>query len=124
MADPSNNPAVIEGVAAVQMLARERFQALTKADCVEAYREAIAVLQDDLRNVEGPMQTCHRCEGDGLAHGSDRPFESKGPGSYPGPCPVCKGTGLVPETSPAATPAVPRSFSAYRCRLDRGFTLR
>lgn len=36
---------------------------------------------------------CQRCEGDGLAHGSDRPFEWHGPGTYPGPCPVCKGSG-------------------------------
>ncbi len=33
---------------------------------------------------------CRRCDGDGKAHGSDRPFESSGPGTWPGPCPVCK----------------------------------
>lgn len=51
--------------------------------------------------------TCERCDGDGLAHGSDRPFEWHGPGTYPGPCPACKGTGMrlpggavkVPESS-------------------------
>ena len=36
---------------------------------------------------------CDRCDGDGKAHGNDRPFEWSGPGSYPGPCPVCKGSG-------------------------------
>lgn len=39
---------------------------------------------------------CHRCEGDGKAHGADRPFEASGPGTYPGPCPVCKGSGKEP----------------------------
>ena len=36
---------------------------------------------------------CERCDGDGKAHGSDRPFEWHGPGTYPGPCPVCNGVG-------------------------------
>lgn len=36
---------------------------------------------------------CGRCDGDGKAHGSDRPFEWSGPGTYPGPCPVCRGAG-------------------------------
>lgn len=44
---------------------------------------------------------CPRCEGDGKAHGADRPFEWSGPGTYPGPCPVCKGTRKAPA-SPAA----------------------
>lgn len=39
------------------------------------------------------MPTCSRCEGTGKAYGADRPFESSGPGTYPGPCPVCKGSG-------------------------------
>ena len=38
-------------------------------------------------------EICDRCDGDGMAHGSDRPFEYSGPGSFPGPCPKCKGTG-------------------------------
>jgi len=38
---------------------------------------------------------CDRCDGDGSAHGSDRPFEYSGPDSYPGKCPVCKGTGTA-----------------------------
>lgn len=37
---------------------------------------------------------CDRCDGDGKAHGSDRPFEWSGPGTYPGPCPKCKGSGV------------------------------
>lgn len=44
-----------------------------------------------MRLWHGPI--CRRCEGDGAAHGSDRPFESSSPGTYPGPCPVCKGIG-------------------------------
>jgi hypothetical protein len=40
---------------------------------------------------------CDRCDGDGKAHGSDRPFEWSGPGTYPGPCPVCKGSGTKAE---------------------------
>ena len=32
---------------------------------------------------------CDRCDGDGKAHGNDRPFEWSGPGS----CPACKGSG-------------------------------
>lgn len=39
---------------------------------------------------------CPRCDGDGKAHGADRPFEWSGPGSYPGPCPACLGSGLDP----------------------------
>lgn len=39
---------------------------------------------------------CHRCEGDGKAHGADRPFEWHGDGTYPGPCPVCNGSGKRP----------------------------
>jgi DnaJ-class molecular chaperone len=39
------------------------------------------------------MATCDRCDGDGKAHGSDRPFEWSGPGTWPGPCPKCKGSG-------------------------------
>ncbi len=38
---------------------------------------------------------CNRCEGSGQAHGADRPFESIGPGTYPGPCPVCGGNGFA-----------------------------
>ncbi len=39
------------------------------------------------------MKTCDRCDGDGKAHGSDRPFEWSGPGTWPGPCPKCSGSG-------------------------------
>jgi hypothetical protein len=46
---------------------------------------------------------CHRCDGDGKAHGADRPFEWTGPGTYPGPCPVCNGTGRKPEHQPIFT---------------------
>lgn len=36
---------------------------------------------------------CGRCDGDGKAHGADRPFEWSGPGTYPGKCPICFGSG-------------------------------
>lgn len=41
-------------------------------------------------------EKCSRCDGDGQAHGADRPFEWTGPGTYPGPCPVCHGSGHKP----------------------------
>ena len=41
------------------------------------------------------QEWCKRCDGDGKAHGSDRPFESDGKGSYPGPCPDCLGVGMT-----------------------------
>ena len=37
------------------------------------------------------LPVCRRCDGDGLAHGSDRHFEWTGPGTFHGPCPVCHG---------------------------------
>jgi hypothetical protein len=40
---------------------------------------------------------CDRCDGEKVAIGSDRPFEWSGPGTYPGPCPKCKGTGIQPR---------------------------
>jgi hypothetical protein len=42
-------------------------------------------------------QKCHRCDGDGRAHGSDRPFQWTGPWTYPGACPVCNGSGVEPN---------------------------
>ena len=58
------------------------------------------LLDDDLESLydwicfsTGPEQVCERCEGDGQAHGADRPFDWSGPGTYPGPCPVCQGSG-------------------------------
>lgn len=44
-----------------------------------------------------PAETviCDRCEGTGKAYGSDRPFEWKGPNTYPGPCPKCGGKGWL-----------------------------
>ena len=41
---------------------------------------------------------CHRCEGDGKAHGADRPFDWTPEVGYPGPCPVCDGSGIEPSS--------------------------
>lgn len=38
------------------------------------------------------VEDCPRCGGDGISHGSDRPFEGA-----PGPCQVCKGNRKVPS---------------------------
>ena len=54
---------------------------------------------------------CQRCDGDGKAHGSDRPFEWSGPGSYPGPCPVCRGSGAITNGT-RAYPCKPDIFDA------------
>lgn len=43
---------------------------------------------------------CERCDGTGEAIGADRPFEWSGPGTYPGPCPECGGTGLDGRGAP------------------------
>lgn len=50
---------------------------------------------------------CSRCNGDGKAHGSDRPFDWNGPGTYPGPCPVCVGSCVVADGT-----------RAYPCKPD------
>lgn len=41
------------------------------------------------------MAVCDRCDGDGKANGSDRPFEWSGPGTWPGPCPKCYGAKVL-----------------------------
>lgn len=46
------------------------------------------------RKFDGHPPKCRRCDGDGKAHGADRPFEWSGSGTYPGMCPVCNGTGF------------------------------
>lgn len=38
---------------------------------------------------------CPKCDGDGKAHGADRPFEWSPECGYPGPCPVCNGSGVA-----------------------------
>ena len=58
--------------------------------------ESLAFAADLLRHIVGnpfrkPLPICGRCDGDGKAHGADRPFNWSGPGTYPGPCPACKG---------------------------------
>jgi hypothetical protein len=39
------------------------------------------------------LPACNRCDGGRVAIGADRPFVWSGPGTYPGPCPVCRGAG-------------------------------
>ena len=55
---------------------------------------------DIFRDIVGPFRPayqCNRCEGDGKAHGADRPFEAGPNQPYPSPCPVCKGSGHTDE---------------------------
>jgi len=65
--------------------------ATTHSGCPAATQAALlrCICGNPWRPVALPV--CQRCEGDGKAHGSDRPFEWTGPGTYPGPCPVCDG---------------------------------
>jgi uncharacterized protein (TIGR02996 family) len=49
---------------------------------------------------------CSRCDGDGKAHGSDRPFEWSADVDY-GKCVVCKGTGYSNEPRPCVETAQP-----------------
>jgi uncharacterized protein (TIGR02996 family) len=49
---------------------------------------------------------CGRCDGDGQAHGSDRPFEWSADPDYM-KCPVCKGAGRVGGHGPALVRAAP-----------------
>ncbi len=53
--------------------------------------------------------TCGRCEGDGKAHGADRPFEWSPDVTY-GKCVVCKGSGkgTVPRPFPATAQPITR----------------
>lgn len=59
-----------------------------------------ALLRDVAGNPFRPvtLPPCERCDGGGEACGSDRPFQWSGPGTYPGPCPVCRGAGHAVST--------------------------
>jgi len=46
---------------------------------------------------EGEKLNCPRCDGGGFAYGRDRPLVWLGPGTHPGPCPVCNGSGVTEE---------------------------
>lgn len=70
---------------------------LTAADWI-AYADQLAW------HPEHSTDVCERCEGDGKAHGSDRPFEWSSDPNYM-KCPICKGTGRVPRPMlPTAQP--------------------
>lgn len=56
------------------------------------------------------LPVCGRCDGDGKAHGCDRPFDWSGPGTYPGPCPVCGGIGWDATYRTPSVHAVARSI--------------
>lgn len=60
---------------------------------VGGFERFVAALNTELDAQQGAGEKCDRCDGDGKAHGSDRPFEWSGPGTYPGPCPRCGGSG-------------------------------
>lgn len=55
---------------------------------------------------EGQKEVCHRCDGDGKAHGSDRPFEWS-PHIMYGKCVVCKGSGKSDQPRPCPLTAHP-----------------
>lgn len=59
------------------------------ADVLE---EAGCANEDILMHCRGMENVCNRCDGDGKAHGSDRPFEWSADPDYM-KCPVCKGSG-------------------------------
>ena len=68
---------------------------------------------------------CERCEGDGLAHGADRPFEWAGPGTYPGPCPVCGGSGIAKDSIERhgydrCPTMLPNDYGKEQCGRKRG----
>jgi len=80
-----------------------RLQAIWATLPPPALRPVAALLRDIVGSPFRPvtLPPCDRCGGDGVAHGSNRPFEWTGPGTYPGPCPKCEG-----RKSPLVTPAV------------------
>jgi hypothetical protein len=113
-------------------------QAIGRIECVPAAVQA-ALHRDVFGNPFRPvaLEKCPRCDGDGKAHGSDRPFEWSGPGTYPGPCPVCKGFRYVrpPWLTPTAIALARTCYDErggeecekcrgygklHRCRVCRG----
>ena len=70
----------------------------TAIDCVESMSVPLTMRAHLLRDIRGnpwrpvTLPKCQRCDGDGEAHGSDRPFEWTPEVGYPGKCPICKGS--------------------------------
>jgi len=67
---------------------------LLSAETAVWLAEVLVMARKSVRELCQERNVCYRCGGDGKAHGSDRPFEWHGDGTYPGPCPVCNGSGL------------------------------
>lgn len=73
--------------------------------------------EDILQHCRGLERlVCTRCDGDGKAHGADRPFEWTPEKGYPGPCPVCSGS-RVKGWQPLRTP---HCRGCWALRLLRG----
>jgi DnaJ-class molecular chaperone len=66
---------------------------------LEVTKAQLTAIRAVMESREQTARKCERCSGDGLAHGADRPFEWHGPGTYPGPCPVCGGSGKQTQTA-------------------------
>lgn len=90
----------IGGLVGVKLFQEEITQSL--ADTFECEVETVGVHSNVKTRVICtpqlvPPKKCQRCEGDGKAHGADRPFEWTPEKGYPGPCPVCNGSGIETE---------------------------
>jgi hypothetical protein len=70
----------------------------------DALEDAGCASEDMLRHLRGQERAvCRRCEGDGKAHGADRPFEWSADVDY-GKCVVCKGSGVGTDWVPLRGP--------------------
>jgi hypothetical protein len=94
-------------------------EAVMAARCMSAFRgDPFKGEGDLLRDIFGnpfrpvKLPLCHRCSGDGKAHGSDRPFEATEGNPLPGRCPTCDG-----RKSPVVTAEVySLATAAYKNR--------
>ncbi len=105
-------------------------------DCLMAARDksdigtsGAALLRDVFGNPWEPaaLPVCPGCDGDGKAHGADRPFEWTPEKGYPGPCPTCDGFRFVlppwlTRTAVALAEAAYQERAAGRCHYCAGMT--